>query len=61
MAKYTFNCSDAGMNCGFQVSDRSRDRLMGKIVEHAKHVHNILEIGPDLQKKLDDAIRKKGI
>ncbi|MCL4314396.1 MAG: DUF1059 domain-containing protein [Candidatus Thermoplasmatota archaeon] len=58
MAKYRFKCSDIGMNCGFEASEKNRDDLMMKIAEHAKTAHNIEEITPDLKAKVDSAIRK---
>ncbi len=58
MAKYRFKCSDIGMNCGFETSEKNRDDLMMKIAEHAKTAHNIEEITPDLKAKVDSAIRK---
>lgn len=58
MAKYKFACSDIGMNCGFTASAKTKEELMPKIVEHAKTAHNITEITPDLQKKVEGAIKK---
>lgn len=58
MAKYKFNCSDIGMNCGFATSAKSREELLPLISKHAKEVHNIEEIQPDLMKKVDSAIKK---
>lgn len=58
MAKYKFSCSDIGMNCGFTTSAKTTEELMPKIVDHAKNVHNIEEISPDLKKKVESAIKK---
>lgn len=58
MSKYRFTCSDAGINCGFTTSDKSMDGLMTKIAAHAKDIHNIQEIDPDLLKKVQAAIKK---
>lgn len=58
MAKYRFSCSDVGMNCGFTTSAKTTEDLMSKIAAHAKDVHNITEIDPDLKKKVEGAIKK---
>lgn len=58
MAKYRFACADIGMECGFKTEAKSKEELMPKIVEHAKTAHNITEITPELQKKVEGAIKK---
>ncbi len=58
MARYRFSCSDAGLNCGFVTSAGSREALMAKIADHAKDIHNIREIDPELGKKVESAIKK---
>jgi predicted small metal-binding protein len=58
MAKYKFACADIGMECGFKTEAKSKEELMPKIVEHAKTAHNITEITPELQKKVEGAIKK---
>lgn len=46
------------MNCGFTTTAKTTDELMPKIVSHAKDIHNIEEISPDLKKKVESAIKK---
>ena len=58
MAKYKFACADIGMACGFKTEAKSKEELMPKIVEHAKTAHNITEITPDLEKKVEGVIKK---
>ena len=58
MAKFKFACEDIGMKCDFHTSEKTKEALMGKIVEHAKTAHDIREITPELQKKVEGAIKK---
>lgn len=57
MATYSFKCKDIGMDCGFETSHDNMDGLMGKIVEHAKSAHGMMEIPEDLKKKVEAAIK----
>lgn len=58
MAKYSFKCSDIGMNCGFETKASTKEELLPKIVEHAKTAHNMTEIPADVKEKVDKAIKK---
>ncbi len=58
MAKYSFKCSDIGMNCGFETKASTKEELMPLIVNHAKGAHNMNEIPPDVKEKVDKAIKK---
>ena len=59
MASYGFKCKDIGMDCGFTASAKTKEELMPKIAEHAKHDHHIETIDEALQAKVNGAIRKK--
>ncbi|MBE5729385.1 DUF1059 domain-containing protein [Candidatus Parvarchaeota archaeon] len=59
MMKYEFACKDIGMTCGFKTSAKTKEELMPKIAEHAKTVHGIDPIPPDLMKKVEAAIKEK--
>jgi len=59
MAKQ-LRCADVGMDCDYVATADSTDELMGKVVAHAKTVHGISEITPDLQAKVASVIRTIG-
>ena len=46
------------MECSFKADAKSKEELMPKIVDHAKTAHKMEEIAPDMQKKVDGAIKK---
>jgi predicted small metal-binding protein len=58
MAKQ-FACKDIGMNCGFKTEANNEEELMVKIAQHAKEVHNMSQISPDLLQKVKGAIKEK--
>lgn len=58
MAKYSFKCSDIGMNCGFESKASTKEELMPLIANHAKTAHNMTEIPPDVMQKVNTAIKK---
>jgi predicted small metal-binding protein len=58
MASYKFKCSDTGMDCKFTSKAASKEDLMKNIVDHAKSAHKMNEISPDMQKKVEGAIKK---
>jgi len=51
-------CKDIGMDCKFQTSAPTEAELMKKIAEHAKSVHKIDPVPPDLMAKIRKAIKK---
>ena len=54
----SFVCRDIGMDCKFQTSAPTEAELMKKIAEHAKSVHKIDPVPPDLMAKIRKAIKK---
>ena len=56
MAK-EMRCADVGMDCDFVATAESVDQLMEKVVEHAREVHGITEVTPDLAAKVSSVIR----
>jgi len=54
----SFRCKDLGMDCRFEATAKTEDELMKKIVEHARKVHNMKTISPDMMKKVKKAIKK---
>ena len=54
----SFKCEDAGMKCGFKATAETRDKLMGKIVGHAREAHNMKNIPHDVMAKVKKAIKE---
>jgi predicted small metal-binding protein len=54
----SFKCADIGMQCGFETKAENREELMKNIATHAKEVHNITAIAPDLMMKVTAAIKQ---
>jgi predicted small metal-binding protein len=54
----SFKCKDIGMTCGFEAKANTEDELMKKIAEHAKAVHNMKTIPPDVMASIKKAIKK---
>lgn len=36
-----FACSDAGVQCGARITGNSREEVVQKAVEHARHSHGV--------------------
>ena len=56
MAK-TYTCRDVGVNCDWKVSGKDEADVMSKIKDHARTVHKMDPIPPDLERKVRAAIR----
>jgi predicted small metal-binding protein len=53
-----FKCKDIGMKCGFEVKGAgSKDEVMEIAGVHARRFHNITSVTPDLQQKINAAIK----
>lgn len=48
-------CADVGMDCDFAVLADDEQELMELVGEHARRVHGIEEITPELRQKILDA------
>ena len=48
MAK-EIRCSDIGMDCDFVTTADTTEELLGKVVAHARDVHGVTEITPELK------------
>jgi len=55
----SFKCTDIGMNCPFETTAPDEAELMAKITKHARNMHNIMTIPPDMAAKIKKAINKK--
>jgi len=54
----SFKCEDIGMKCDFESTAKTEDELMKKISEHARKVHNMTTIPPDVMEKVKKAVKK---
>ena len=50
-------CREVGMDCDFEARGETEQLVMQKAAEHAKDVHKIPEITPELATKVKSAIR----
>jgi len=55
MAK-EIRCSDIGMDCDFVTTADTTEELLGKVVAHARDVHGVTEITPELHQKVASVI-----
>jgi predicted small metal-binding protein len=56
MAK-TYTCRDVGVDCDWKVGGGDEAEVMPKIRDHARAVHKMDPIPPDLERKVRAAIR----
>ena len=56
MAKQ-IRCADVGMDCDFVATAETTEELLGKVVTHAKAMHGISDVTPELQAKVASVIR----
>jgi predicted small metal-binding protein len=53
----TLACRDVGMDCEFKIQGETEDEVVRKAGEHARNVHKIEKISPDLERKVRSSIR----
>lgn len=56
---FTFKCKDLGYDCSFEYEAKERKDLMPRVKIHFKYAHNVFEMAPELEKKIDGAIKEK--
>jgi predicted small metal-binding protein len=56
MAK-ELRCRDVGLDCDYQARGNSEDEVLRQAAEHARSVHRIQEMPPELAAKVKAAIR----
>jgi predicted small metal-binding protein len=56
MAK-TMSCRDVGPDCDFVARGESEDEVMGQVAEHARTVHGMEDVPPELAEKAKAAIK----
>ncbi len=53
-----FKCKDIGMKCDFEVKGAGSREEVAEIAQvHARRVHNLTSMSPDLQQKMNAAIK----
>ena len=50
-------CADVGMNCSFEVRGETEAEILQKAAPHAKEVHQLESIPPEVLQKIREAIR----
>ncbi len=50
-------CRDVGMNCDWKTQGKTEDEVMKKAADHARNVHKMNQIPPDMERKVRGAIR----
>lgn len=56
MAK-ELRCRDVGLDCDYQARGNSEDEVLRQAAEHARSVHQIQDMPPELAAKVKAAIR----
>jgi predicted small metal-binding protein len=56
MAKQ-LRCRDVGLNCDFEVRGTTDEEVLQKAVVHARIVHELADVPPELATKVRAAIR----
>ncbi len=56
---YTFKCKDIGYDCSFEFKAQLKKDLLPRIRIHTKYAHNIFEMSPEMQKKVEDASKEE--
>ncbi|HKC64125.1 MAG TPA: DUF1059 domain-containing protein [Pyrinomonadaceae bacterium] len=52
------SCRDVGPDCDFVARGETDEEVMGKVAEHARTVHGMEEVPPELAQKVKAAIRE---
>lgn len=53
------NCRDVGFDCDGVVKAENEEQLMKLVAEHAKDVHNVNEVTPELVQKVRQVVREE--
>lgn len=51
-------CADVGMDCDFAALADTEEELLELVREHARRVHGIEEVTPELKRKVMDAVEE---
>jgi predicted small metal-binding protein len=59
MTSYSIRCKDTGANCGFEIRGASSvDEVLQELAVHAKIVHGMTAIPPDVVAGIRKAIKE---
>jgi predicted small metal-binding protein len=50
-------CADVGMNCSFEARGETEEEILKQAAPHAKEVHQLESIPPEVLQKIRQAIR----
>jgi predicted small metal-binding protein len=53
------HCRDIGFDCDGVIKAENEEQLMKQVAEHAKDVHNVNEVTPELVQKVRQAVREE--
>jgi predicted small metal-binding protein len=53
----SLSCKDVGMNCDWKTQGQTEDEVLKKASEHARTVHKMNQMPPEMQQKVRGAIR----
>ena len=53
------HCRDVGPDCNYVARGQSEDEIMRQVVDHARTVHGIDPVPPDLARKAQASIREE--
>ena len=53
----TLACRDVGMDCDVKIQGQTEDEVLRKAGEHARTVHKMDKITPELERKVRSSIR----
>jgi len=56
MAKHV-RCRDVDLNCDFEARGTTEEEVLQKAVVHARNVHELTDVSPELATKVRAAIR----
>ena len=54
----SFRCRDIGMDCPFEVTGTTKNKIYREFIGHAESSHNVTVMSADLLFKINEAIKK---
>lgn len=54
------HCRDVGPDCDFVARGQSEEDIMRQVTDHARKVHGIDPVPPELARKAQSSIREEG-
>jgi predicted small metal-binding protein len=56
---YVYKCRDIGYDCSFEFKAQMEKDLMPRIRIHARYAHNIFEMSPEMEKKVQGSFKEE--